>query len=62
MIKKESQDLSLLNLDEANPMGIIGTCVGFDILIWLIKSDLDYDDADDNHKTIITTIQGIMTS
>ena len=36
--------------------------VGFDIFIWLPKSDLDYDDDDDNHKTIITTIQGIMTS
>ena len=33
VIKKESHDLSCLNLDDANPIGIIGTWVFFEILI-----------------------------
>ena len=33
VIKKESHDFSFLYLEEANPIGIIGTCVTLDILI-----------------------------
>ena len=37
VIKKESHEFNFLNLDEANPIGIIGTWVTFEILI--IPSD-----------------------
>ena len=33
VIKKESHDFNVLYVDEANPTGIIGTWVAFDILI-----------------------------